>query len=65
MLTLDACLCLLGTKEVGVAGDLARSAGAEVEEDADGGDDTGNPMAIPYTRIKRKMRRRRWWSSIC
>ena len=57
VLTLDACVCSLGTKEVGVAGDFARSAAAGVEEDADGGDDTGDPAAIPCTRIKRTARR--------
>ena len=57
-LTLDACVCSLRTMEVGVDGYLARSAAAGVEEDADGGDDTGDPVAIPCTRINRTTRRR-------
>ena len=64
-LTLDAWVLAVVTEEVENGDERARRVAAGVGEDADGGDDAGDPAAIPCTRTKRTSRRRRRRGSIC
>ena len=65
MLTLDACVCTLGTKEVEDGGKRAHRAAAGVGEDEDGDDNSWLPGSIPCTWRKRKMTWSLWFSSVC
>ena len=60
MLTLDACVCSLGTKEVEDSGERARRAVAEDGEDADDQLDSQRRSSIPLAERKKTSWRRRW-----
>ena len=57
LLTLDAWVRSVGAEVDGNGGELARSAAAGEEEDADGLLDSRLPAAIPWTRVQRTTRR--------
>ena len=65
VLTLDACGCSARTEKVEDDGKRAEQATAGGGEDRDGGDESGLPSSIPWTRRWRATRRSFRPASIC